>query len=93
MADKKQANTAKDGDATKTPRQRFETTGVNRVNNVIHALEILENCADRATYQYTEAEWKKIEASIQKSFDTVKGRFTDALAGKTNKPVKQGFAL
>ena len=84
---------AADAEKKKTPRERFATTGVNRVNNVIHALEILENVADRNTYEYTKDEVTKLQASIQKAMDSVNKRFADALAGVTHKPVKEGFSL
>lgn len=98
MADKSKtpaaATTADAGaEAKKTPRERFESTGVNRVNNVIKSLEILENVSDRNTYSYTDAEVAKIMGTIDTALSVVKKRFADALAGKVNKPVKSGFSL
>lgn len=92
-----QANAASapgtDAEKKLTPRERFEQTGVNRTNSVIKALEILENCADPATYSYTADEWAKIKTAINTSWGTVQKRFDDALAGKPIRRVKQGFSL
>jgi hypothetical protein len=77
----------------KTPRERFATVGVNRVNNVIHALEVLENVSERSSYEYNDAEAKKIIATIRAAVDKVETRFNDALSGKVVKAVKAGFTI
>ena len=85
-----QAATDKD---TKTPRERFTSVGVNRVNNVIKAYEILENCADRTNYEYNAQEFAKLKAAIEASHAKTMKRFQDALDGKTAVKVKEGFSL
>jgi hypothetical protein len=92
MADPKKTTAAPKANS-KTPRERMTSVGVSRVNNVIHALSILENCADRAAYEYSEAEYKKIKATIDAAVAKLDKRFSDALAGKSTKVVKQGFGL
>lgn len=77
----------------KTNRERFTSTAVNRVNNVLDALRVLGNCADRANYEYTAEEWAKISAAIDAKLAETKALFTDALAGKSKKAIKQGFSI
>ena len=84
------ATPAKD---TKTPRERMQTVGVARVNAALDALRILENCSDRASYEYTEAEVNKIFSALKDKTASVEQAFRDALAGKSKKVVKTGFGL
>lgn len=92
MADKKPV-AATEAEKTKTPRERFTSTGINRVNSALDALRILGNVSDRTTYEYTAAEWAKVQAAVQAKWTEVQQGFTDALAGKTKKTIKQGFGL
>jgi hypothetical protein len=89
----REAARAAGADDAKTPRDRFTSVGINRVNNVIHALEVLENVADLSTYEYTRDEANKLFSALDKSLATVKTRFNDALDGKVTKKVKEGFSL
>lgn len=99
MADKNKpapatATTAGDAaEKVKTPKERMQTTGVNRVNAVLDSLRILSNVSDKATYEYNTSDWAKIKAAIDGKWAEVQVSFDDALAGKSKKTVKQGFGL
>lgn len=95
MADKKTSagSAADNAEKIKTPKERMSSTGVNRVNAVLDALRILANVSDKATYEYTAADWAKIKGAVDGKWAEVQTAFTDALAGKSKKTVKQGFGL
>ena len=78
---------------TKTPAERTKTVLVPRVSNVLHALSVLENCADKTNYQLDAATVKKVFDAIESKTAEIKTAFNDAVAGKTKKQVKQGFDL
>ena len=99
MADNKKHSTSAtasaptDAEKIKTPRERMQTTGVNRVNAVLDCLRILGNVSDKATYDYSAEEWAKIKVAIDAKWAEVQKGFTDALAGKPKSVTKQGFGL
>ncbi len=74
-------------------RTRFVDLGVNRLNNVVKALEVLQKVSDRKTYGWTDAEADKMIAHLDKVVGETKQRFADAKAGKVHKPVKEGFKV
>ena len=78
---------------TKTPRERFTSVGVARVNSVLESVRILKNCADRGAYEYNKVEIDKIFAKIEHDLADARKTFEDALAGKSVKQIKQGFDL
>lgn len=59
----------------KTPRARFKRLATARTNAVIKKLEILGNCANRYSYEYTEEDLKKIFSAIETTLAEVKKRF------------------
>lgn len=77
----------------KTPKERMATVGVARVNSVLDGLRILENCADRASYEYNAEQKAKIFNAIKAKVVEVEKTFDDALAGKSKQVVKTGFDL
>ena len=65
-------------------QDRFKTVAGRRVQKVLDDLEILANCANRSTYDYTDVEVKKMLKAINDKVQFVKTAF-DASNGKANK--------
>jgi hypothetical protein len=60
---------------TLTKRQRFEKLAIYRTNNILRGLRILGNCANRAAYEYTEEDIKKIFRAIEEKVAETKMKF------------------
>lgn len=58
-----------------SPRERFKRLATARTNAVIKKLEILGNCANRYSYDYTEEDIRKIFSVIESTLTEVKKRF------------------
>ncbi|MEO0010165.1 MAG: hypothetical protein ABIK22_01690 [candidate division WOR-3 bacterium] len=58
-----------------TKEQRFKRVASRRTQKVLEALRILGNCANRAEYEYTEEDVRKIFSAIEKQLADVKARF------------------
>lgn len=48
----------------------------NRVNRAIKDLRLIANLSNRAAYEYTDEDARKIVKALQKEVDTVKTRFS-----------------
>jgi len=65
-------------------QERFKTVAGRRVQKVLDDLESLANCANTSTYEYTEAEVKKMMKAINDKVTFLKLAF-DASNSKSNK--------
>lgn len=65
-------------------KDRFKTVAGRRVQKVLDDLESLSNCANTSTYEYTEAEVKKMMDAINKKVVLLKMAF-EASNSKSNK--------
>lgn len=63
-------------------KQRFQRLAEKRTNDVLERLRILGNCANRAQYEYTAEEVRKIFNTIEREAKLVKLKFKD---GETQK--------
>lgn len=70
-------------------RQRFEKVAGNRVQKVIDFLNLLQNCANRNNYQYTEADVEHMFNEINKALKETRAKYTTEL----NKSNKTGFTF
>jgi len=69
-----QANTDADSrQAQKT--ERFRKLAEARTNNVLKALKILGNCANRSLYDYEDDEARRIFRAINEKIEETKGKF------------------
>lgn len=68
-------------------RQRFEKVAGNRVQKVIDFLSLLQNCANRNNYEYTEADVEHMFNEITKVLKETRAKYTTEL----NKVNKTGF--
>jgi len=60
----------------KSKRKRFLTVGEKRTVRVLRALRLLGNCGNRAAYEYTEEEVKRIFSAVQRELDRARERFS-----------------
>lgn len=57
-------------------RERFERLAEKRTNAVIKKLDVLENCANRNRYEYSQDEVDRIFKAIRKKLNQTKSEFT-----------------
>ena len=68
-------------------RERFEKVATKRVRAILDKLRLLGNCANTATYNYTEEDTQKIFSAIDSELRRVKKSFF-----KNNGP-RKNFSL
>ena len=65
-------------------QKRFKNVAGRRVQKVLDDLEVLANCANPSTYEYTEADVRKMMKAINDKLATLKIAF-EANNSKANK--------
>jgi hypothetical protein len=68
----------------KVKQERFKTVAGRRVQKVLDDLESLANCANKATYEYSDADVKKMMTHINNKVTYLKLAF-EANNNKSNK--------
>lgn len=58
-------------------REAFLRLAQGRVNKVLDALRILENCSNKASYEYGETDVEQMFLMIDEELAYVKSRFTE----------------
>lgn len=71
-----------------TKRERFVRLAEARTNKIIDMLQLLGNCANKNTYEYTQEDVEKIFSAIQSQLNESKRAFQ---ANRTNE--KKRFSL
>jgi hypothetical protein len=61
--------------AARDRRAKFVELGTNRVNRAIKDLRLIGNLSNRAAYEYTDEDAKKILRALQRELDDLKLRF------------------
>jgi hypothetical protein len=61
---------------TESRTDRFKRLAENRTNELIRRIQILGNCSNRSSYDYTEQQVNKVFAAIDSEVKTAKARFT-----------------
>jgi hypothetical protein len=56
-------------------RERFKRVATRRTNAVLKKLQVLGNCANRNTYEYTEEEANKIFSEIERELKLTRMKF------------------
>lgn len=56
-------------------KERFNKIAVNRTNKILDTLRLLGNCANTASYEYTEDDVKKIFNAIEQEVKLQKQKF------------------
>lgn len=72
---------------TKSKRERFEKVAGNRVQKILDFLVLLQNCANRNNYEYTEADVEHMFTEIQKALKETRAKYQSGL----NQKIKTGF--
>ena len=73
--------------AQKSRRRRFLRVAQRRTRNVLIDLARLANCGNRAAYEYSEADVKKIFDAIESQLESTRSRF------KTNQKKEITFSF
>lgn len=66
-------------------REKFVELAEARVNRTIKDLQLIGNLSNRAAYEFTEADIKRMFSAIQKAADAARARFShqsDASGGE-----------
>jgi len=66
-----------------TNREKFIRLVTSRTNNVLKSLDVLRNCANIYSYDYTEEDVRKIFNSIERKVKEVKQEYESQLSKKT----------
>ncbi len=74
-------------DKTNSKRDRFEKVASNRVQRILDTLALLQNCANRNNYDYSQEDVDQMFTEIGKAFKDAKDAFTNEM----NKSTKQVF--
>jgi hypothetical protein len=69
-------------------RAKFVQLANQRVTRAIDQIRLVGNLSNRAAYEYTEEDTKKIIRALQKAVDTAKARLTDSTSSG-----EQSFSL
>lgn len=62
-------------------RQKFVELAEARVGKALKDLQLISNLSNKAAYDFTDADVKKIFGALQKALDTAKSRFTKGSDG------------
>ena len=68
-------------------RERFEKVASNRVQRILDTFSLLQNCANRNNYDYSQEDVDQMFSEINKAFKDAKSAFVNEM----NKATKQGF--
>lgn len=71
-------------------RQRFEKVASNRVQKVLDYLTLLQNCANRNNYEYTEEDVNYMFDEISKALRETKSVYVSEMNKASN---KEGFSF
>lgn len=58
-----------------TKRERFVRIAEARTNKILEMLRLLGNCSSKSSYEYTEADVKKIFGALEKELKNTKNKF------------------
>jgi hypothetical protein len=62
-------------------REKFVELAVKRVTRALRDIRIIGNLSNRAAYEYTEEDVKKIVRALQKEVEALRARFSDSASG------------
>lgn len=58
-----------------TKHDKFKRLATQRTNNILKSIQILGNCSNRSTYDFTEEEINKVFSEIDKRLRETKAKF------------------
>ena len=59
-------------------REKFVALAEARVNKTLKGMQLVGNLSNRAAYEYTDEDIKKMFRALQQGLDSAKQRFSDA---------------
>ena len=62
-------------------RAKFVELATNRVNRALNDIRLIGNLSNRAAYEFTDEDVKKIVRALQRELDVMRGRFGSTGAG------------
>lgn len=68
-----------------TKREKFVRIAENRTNKILATLELLGNCSNINTYEYTQEDVNKIFNAIQTTLNDTKRRFSQKGTGNNDR--------
>jgi hypothetical protein len=74
--------------ANEEKRAKFRELGAKRINNVLKAISLIGNLGNRATYEYSEQDVKKMFNALGDALESAQSRFT---SGTTKE--RSGFSF
>lgn len=74
-------------DTTNSKRERFEKVASKRVQRILDTFALLQNCANRNNYDYTQEDVDHMFTEIGKAFKDAKAAYVNEIS----KTTKQGF--
>lgn len=74
---------------TESKSDRFVRIAEARTNKIIDMIQLLGNCANRATYEYTKDDVRQIFGAIETELRAAKSKFEIS----DNEPGKKSFSL
>ena len=74
-------------DSRQIKEDRFKRIAGRRVQEILHKMRLLRNCADKSNYSYNEDQVKKIAAIIDEEWRKTKSEFNK------NSSKKKEFSL
>ena len=71
-------------DSNETKSERFVRIAEARTNKIIDMIQLLGNCANKATYEYTKDDVRQIFGAIEAELRTARAKFdaSDSESGK-----------
>lgn len=61
---------------SRNPREKFEALAVARVNRALKELRLVGNLANRKSYEWDDAQARKIVRALEQGVDQVKQKFS-----------------
>lgn len=71
--------------ANESKRERFVRLAENRTNKIINMVQLLGNCSNTSTYEYSDSDIEKIFNAIENSVRDAKRKFSKSETTKTTK--------
>ena len=72
---------AQDQPKTRDPQDKFRTLAIARVNRTLQDLRLVGNLANKKSYEWDEAQARKIIKALEQGLEQVKQKFSQT-AGK-----------
>lgn len=60
-----------------TKHEKFVRVAESRTNKIIDMIRLLSNCSNKATYEYTDEDIKKIFSVIEQELKSCKSKYQD----------------